>query len=76
MPRNRYTKVVREYQQARKVRQEKELSAVAAKLRRQEAKPLEVPSINKVKERHNARLEQKMRHKARHRGDAIGIDQK
>jgi len=71
MPRNRYTKVVREYQQARKVRQEKELSAIAAKLRHPEAEPPEVFPINKVREHRSARLEQKQRHKPKRQGTLL-----
>jgi len=75
MSRNRYTKLVRKSERSQIVRQEKELTVIRRKLR-QDAKPTAVLLADEAKECRSARLEQKMRHKARHRGDAIGIDQK
>jgi hypothetical protein len=70
MPRNRYTKAARKKQRAQIARQEQELAAIERRLRRQDAESPEVPPINEEKERRSARLEQKRRHKAKHRRSA------
>jgi hypothetical protein len=73
MPRNRYTRVVRKHLQARKIRQEKEIVTIADKLRCHEVGPLEVPPINKVKERRSVRLEQKCGDKANRRVGSAAV---
>lgn len=65
MPRNRYTRLVRQQSQARKIRQEKQVATIVAKFRCHEVGPLEVPPINEAMERRSVRLEQKCRDKAK-----------
>lgn len=70
MPRNRYTRLVRKQQQAQIARQEKELAALAKKLKIQDDETHEVPLVNKEKVRRSARIEQDRRHRSKRRGNA------
>lgn len=74
MSRNHYTKSVREYLQACRIRQEKELAAMAIDLRCQNGKFPEVLPVNKAKQRRSVRIEEKRRRQARRRG-VTGTDQ-
>jgi|GEM_PF-2732497 hypothetical protein len=74
MPRNRYTKAVREQEQALLARQEKELSTVARNIRCGNGESAVAPPINEAKKHRRARLKHKCRHKSE-RSDATGTGQ-
>lgn len=76
MPRNRYTKTVREHQQANKERREKELAAAAANFRCQNEESFEVSPVNKAKELRSVRIEQKRRRNAKRWSGVTGADRK
>lgn len=76
MPRNRYTRVVRDVERERIARQEKELTVIRRKLCGQDVESTTIPLVDEAKERRSARVEQKQRHKPKRQGGAAGIDQK
>lgn len=76
MPRNCYTEVTREEQQAQKDRQEKELTAFERKLHPEHSQPSAPPLIDEAKERRRARRANNQRHKPTRQGDTAGKDQK
>lgn len=68
MPRNRYTKVVREQERTLLAQQERELPTVARNIRCENRESAVAPFIEVAKEYRRARLEQKCRHKSNRTG--------
>jgi hypothetical protein len=75
MPRNRYTKLVRIREHSQLTHQEKQLTALAKTLHRKPTESTILPVINDAKHRRSTRLEQKRRHRAKHRRSAASTDQ-
>jgi hypothetical protein len=63
MPRNRYTKDVREGERAQIERQIEELAELAESLRRETTEVTATPTADGAKERRNARLAQNQQHR-------------
>lgn len=75
MPRNRYTRFVRKLELRRLASQEKELAAIARRLRNPDVEPAVEPMGSSDKERRAARLAQNRRHRPQRAASGADVEQ-